>query len=297
MSYVRANTAPTFGMRSQAIQPSNQNLGTYLRASFPLPTTGMSKPINGLNGAFYDGPYPRYARIGLAGEYVAPRPGESSPTFASGAVTYHIDPRTGQYRFFTTDVLPRGVFAQNVFQHPMKPALSALGVPVSSRGTTMVKLPNGRCIVMKTSPSCSMNCKCKCRGRCKSGMGLGADTFTDPATGCITDADGNLLSCPGGVDPNFTIGTQVAQTTGAPALPQLPTVAEASPGIIQSIVNAFKQPAVVSTPGIAPVAPASSVGSFFSGSTNILGANVPNSLLTLGGVLLLGGAIGGGRRR
>jgi len=52
---------------------------------------------------------------------------------SQGAVTYRINGANGQYEFHSTDLLPRGLFVQNTFQHPVRSALSSLGVPVNPR--------------------------------------------------------------------------------------------------------------------------------------------------------------------
>lgn len=294
MTYVRTNTAPTFGMRAQAIWPTNRNLGTYLRASFPLPTTSLSGPIARLGSMFYDGPYPNYPQpeqsrtrdtaVQLSGEYVPPGPPPRA-AFEQGAVTYHINPQTGKYQFYSTDLLPRGLWQQNTFQHSVRPALSSLGVPVQSRGQQLVQI-GGRTAVVKTTPSCRGTCgKCKCRGRCKVN-GLGADivlpggktiyaispdgtviqwsdgSVTDTTTGVTVDASGNTVS-----------GNAVSQT--ASALQQVATALNPS----------------------RPIVPVQQPSGFFTGSTNIAGAQIPNALLAIGGLLLVGGAVGGGRRR
>jgi hypothetical protein len=275
MSYVAAQTAPKFGSRSQA-------LGSYQRATFPLPTSSLSKVIRTRLG-WYNGPYPQYPQqefsrtrgyVPLSG-FVSPS--DPNPaTERNGAVTYRIDPATGQYRFYAGDILPRGVFAQNAFQPPARPALSALGVPVTrTRVRRKKKVDRGKSFL-----SCGAGCSCG--GRCSA---LGDDTFIDTTTGCTLDSDGNLLKCPGGTDPYTDIGKA-----------QLPS----SPTVLQQVSNVLQQVAAGTAPKVAaaPAPPQST--SWLNRSTRIGSTVIPNSDLAIGGGLAVAALAllrGGGRRR
>lgn len=327
MSYVRANTAPPFGMRSQSLDPMSSRLGYYFNSGFPLPTTGMSAPLR-LGSAFWDGPdnvYPqpeqsrtRATETGaLSGEWVPPQP-PGRALFQQGAVTYRIDPRTGRYEFHSTDLLPRGLFQQNTFQHPMRPALSSLGVPVGSRGTTLVRV-NGRNVVMHTTPrrgptsqtplmklkaalgamfSGGLSCHggCGCGGSC--GKHLGDD---EP---CGIDSDGNVMLCPvntstpgggggsgstvindspwsGGGSPsiqNVQNGGIMPGTGGGGGLQQASTV-------LQQIANGLNPHPATPVQTITP-------SSWLKGSTAIAGMSIPNMVLA-GGLVLVGLTLGG----
>jgi len=370
MAYVKANTAPIFGSRAQAISPmSAGRLGTYLRATFPLPTTSMSTPLR--LGLFFDGPYAQYgiqewsrtrASETLAGEWVPPTPVGVAP-FSQGALTYRIDPQTGQYKFYATDLLPRGPFEQNTFQHPVRPALSALGMQVRSRGAHLVEI-GGRPMVMNSSPyrqgpvsqepmaklraafsgalgAISGDCCSdfpphrhngaqivypkppgRCCGGCKrrrlgdtctldengipsctsdsgqvafgppapdgslptvgpaspSTWSTGGAGVNANAPGCTYDANGNLVpGSPAVCAPSGTpspSGQQVGQTIGT---------------ALQAFFSSFGQRV---TPTTQPATPG-----FFSGSTNVLGLNVPNPVL-IGGAALIGLVLAsGGKRR
>src|SRR5436305_1201076 len=144
-----------------------------------------SNPLGRRGLGWDNAPYPRYPQ---------PRSMTRLNGPADGALTYRIDPRTGGYRFYNTDIRPRGVFLQNTFQHPAPPTMSALGVQIG-RGTQILK------------PGCGAKHSCKCGGKCKtrvaqppsavfarrrSNRRLGDDTFIDSATGCELDSDGNL---------------------------------------------------------------------------------------------------------
>jgi hypothetical protein len=217
--------------------------------------------------------------------------GEFNPTGADpgtnthGAITYRIDPRTGQYIFSRIDLKPRGVFAQNTFQHPAPAAMSALGIPLLPAGrsvsqATMVQGRTARGPMIPLRPGARLSgMGCNCGGKCSSslsgprrrrrglrGLGDTADTFINPVTGCLEDSDGNTLSCPtpgggglaptsaGGVDPNTQIGLTVAAATGAPPLPgqSQPSSVNVSPGILQSIISAFTQKPVITVPTTTP---------------------------------------------
>jgi hypothetical protein len=334
MSYVRANTAPPFGMRSQALSPMASRLGYYFRSGFPLPTTSMSRPLR-LGSAFWDGPdnvYPqpelsrtRATATQLNGEWVPPQP-PTRALFQQGAVTYRINPANGQYEFRSTDMTPRGLWQQNTFQHPVRSALSSLGVPVATRGTTLVQ-HHGRNVVMHTTPRGRITqgrqshdpiVKLKaalagmfsgpgCAGGCGCGGSCGKHLGDDEPCG-IDDA-GNVMMCPvanttgggggtstwdGSANPPFT-----PPATGIPGLQNGPPLVNgvlpgtAGGSILQQVANGINtvlNPHPVVQP--ATLTPAS----WFSGSTAIGGVSVPNMLLA-GGLVIAGLSLGSGGSR
>jgi len=119
MSYVQANTANSLGRRGLGWDNG------------PYPVYRQPRSMTQLNGAF--------------------NPAGADPsTSTNGAVTYRIDPRSGSYQFYNTDIRPRGVFLQNTFQHPRPPLMSALGAPLASG---------------KSCLGCDCSGKCNRRGR------------------------------------------------------------------------------------------------------------------------------------
>ena len=329
MGYVRANTAPQFGMRSQALSPMASRLGYYFRSAYPLPTTSMSRPLR-LGSAFWDGPdnvYPQpelsrtRAMATLQGEWVPPQPPQRA-LFQQGAVTYRINPQTGQYEFHTTDLLPRGVWHQNTFQHPQRSALSALGVPVGSRGVSLVQV-GGRNVVMPTTPvhrgatsneplmklkaalagmfsgpGCGSSCHCG--GRCKKGLGdappgtqmqpygidqAGNAVFIDNE-GNVYDQDGNPL-------------TDLSNINSSPAAVKAAGGPWSTSSKAQQVINGIQQVenALAPKPQVQTASASNSLSNWFSGSTVIAGMRVPNFVLT-GGLALVGLTLAsGGRRR
>lgn len=226
MSYVRTSTANDLGRRP---------LGWYENASFPLPTTGMSRPIR--PGLGWDnGPQPN--------TYAQPR-----TLFLNG----------------NSDIIPRGVFVKHNFQHPRPEVRSALGVTIASGRRRRGRGPGLSC------------------GTCgpKLGADPNSDTFTDPSTGCVMDTDGNLLTCPGGVNPYAT-----------QELPQKPTITTApvnatSPVPIEVTLN---------IPSGLQVPQQRQQSSVFSGSSVIGNTAVSNTVL-FAGVALVGLVLAGGKKR
>jgi hypothetical protein len=190
MSYVKTGTAPTFGRRDQA-------LGWYQRGRFPLPTTSMSRVIRTRAlGGWFNGPFPVYVQpefsrtrgqvTPLSGIVSPSAPSAGSPT--QGAITYRVDPRTGKYRFFASDLLPRGVWKQKTFQPPARPALSSLGVPLLPAVPTGAIVPGrrspgfrGRLLPgLRLSGCCD---SCSCGGSCSGLSGLGDECSLDSDCG------------------------------------------------------------------------------------------------------------------
>jgi len=265
MSYVLANTSNPLGRRG---------LGRMGWDNAPYPVYKLSRSVARLNG-----------------------------DDASGAVTYRIDPRSGGYKFFRTDIKPRGVFMQNVFQHPAPPVMSALGVPVlpigkSVSGSTLQRGPVAQSPLIAMRPGVNLSglgCgSCSCRGKCtrlsgprvvrrRRGMrGLGdvtdpsapasSDIHIDPNTGCQVDSDGVILTCPIG-----------------PGGAQQPTkVSPSDPGLLQQIVNAGQQIVTTATGPRVVVQQTPSSNPF---------AGVPTSVLATGAVLFGALLLQGSRRR
>ncbi len=269
MSYVAAQTAPKFGSRSQA-------LGWYQRARYPLPTSSLSKVIRTRLG-WYNGPYPQYpqqefsrtrAYVPLSG-FVSPS--DPNPaTERNGAVTYRIDPATGQYRFYAGDILPRGVFAQNAFQPPARPALSALGVPVTR--TRVRRKKKGKSFL-----SCGAGCSCSQPG------------LQGPGDACTVDSD-----CGGGY---CDMGTWTC-LIGPPAPGGgISPVSPSQPSLLQKAITTAQQIAAGTQPQVPVVAAPQSI-SWFNKSTRIGSTAIPNSYLAIGGGLAAFALLrGGGRRR
>jgi hypothetical protein len=270
MSYVLANTQNPLGRRG---------LGRLGWDNVPYPVYGISRAVARLNGEFNP-----------AGADPSSNPG--------GAVTYRIDPRSGQYQFYRTDIKPRGVFMQNTFQHPAPPVLSALGVRV---------LPIGKSVSNSTMRG--LGCSgCACAGRCKASLmgprfalgrrrrGLGAADFPGA---CGPQSDGTIIPC--AADPSM------ATEQGDVAVPGVtPTVVAPPPGTtletiinvpatnqiaqgIQQISNALNPPRVQTQ---------QPQGSWLSQSSRIGNTVIPNSALAIGGTLMAALFMEGkGRRR
>ncbi len=328
MAYVKANTAPIFGARFQAISPLPNRLNGYYRASFPLPTTGWSAPIGrglGNPGAFYEGPFPSYkipewsqtrATATLGGEWVPPGPPMRS-LYSEGAIAYRIDPQSGQYVFGPSGLMPRGLFVQSTFQHPVRPALSSLGVPVKPCGQQLVQI-NGRQMVMNTTPiqrgpssqdpmvrlraafsgalgNLLGDCKCGGKCGCRGGLGNPGDACTldsDCSSGESCSVDGacmgsgsTLPTCAWDGNGNLVPGSPLACSPKQPA----------GPSALQQVNNTLQQVVNGLQPRTNP--PTVPIGNWFNGSTVIAGTAVPNPLLA-GAIALLGFSIAaGGRRR
>ncbi|HLW53230.1 MAG TPA: hypothetical protein VKW06_10345 [Candidatus Angelobacter sp.] len=290
MSYVRSNTAPNFGRRDQA-------LGSYFRASFPLPTTSMSRPINSGLG-WYNGPYPVYPQPEMS------RTRANTPLGGPGPmVVYRVNPATGKYTFFKANIGPNPVLVANPFQRNSLPVISATGVMRGASGpepmVPMVPIATRFSGLGSIIWGGLRGCHCGSRN-CSRCPLSGADTFTDPQTGCVMDTDGNLLTCPGGVDPyqpaagppnpDGSLPTPApssnpAQMPTVSPAPIAPTVAK-SPAGVQFILNTAPQAPTIQQQ------PASSPLSIFSGST----AGIPNALLIGGGLVVLASMSGGHRR-
>lgn len=325
MSYIKTSTVDNLGRRP---------LSYYERAKFPLPTTGMSRVIRtrtmgwDTQLGWDNAPYGSYRQPELSrtrqlnGEWVPPGPPPRAMAQNNGAITYRVNPATGKYQFYSTDVLPRGVFKQNTFQHPATQTLSAFGVAMPVTGQQLVQLPSGQQILSRTAPGkhpCKSGGSCKCHGKCKrshsmSGLrglfglrGMGdastQDTFIDSNTGCVMDTDGNILTCPTGVG-----GSQQPTETGT-VLPTTATSQATDPALLQQLVNAgaanpnnqssIAQAVAAISNAVAPKPPLLvQTPSWFSLSTNIGGTLVPNSVLAVGGLGIAAIAImGGGSKR
>lgn len=318
--YVQANTKPTFGSRAQALSP-------------------FRTPLSGFGSPWFEGPYAMYApqeysRTRAIGRRALANYMPASPTtrlWAQGAVTYRINPQTGRYQFNATDILPRGLYQQTAFQAPPRPALSSLGVPMGTRGTTLISV-GGRQMVMPTTPGgvrrgptsndpmvklraafAGMFSGCSCGSCGMSGLGQNAGDSCSQDTDCNsgltcnngtcgaqlleagdpcdqnTDCSGALLCCGGKGDGSVagTCGTTCPATSSS-----------TSPGnsalqLISSILGV--RPTTTTSPAVQQ----NPLGNFLTGSTNILGANIPNVVLGGGALMLViaAAASGGGKRR
>lgn len=265
MSYVLANTASNLGRRGLGRMGWDNPPYTF----YPLPKT-----VRNLNGL-----------------------GDQNP---NGAITYRIDPQSGKYNFYRTDLKPRGVFMQNTFQHPAPPVVSALRRPI--RGIT------SREPIMALS---GLGCG-SCGGTCNTLDGprfvrrrrrtMGDDTFTDPNTGGVMDSDGNLLTLPCGPG-----GAQVPTSQCPKNTSVLPGASD--PGLVQQIVSTTPQQnqsaisqAVQAISSFGPQQPnivAQQPPSWFNGITMVGGTPVSNTTLAAGAALLAValGSMGGGKRR
>jgi hypothetical protein len=222
----------------------------------------------------------------------------------NGAITYRIDPQTGQYQFYRTDIKPRGVFLQNTFQHPAPATMSALGARVLPIGKSVTgsTLQRGRVsqqpmIQMRPGFTLSgLGCG-SCGGRCnkplngffprrRRGMrGMGVDV-------CGPQPDGSIIPC--GPDPSM------ATEQGDVSLPGVtPVVVAPPPGTtIETIISQGIQQISNAVTGqrTQVVQPSTS---WFSQSSLVGGAAIPNSFLAIGGALFAALAMEGskGRRR
>jgi hypothetical protein len=219
MSYVQANTSNPLGRRALG---RLRGLGWD---NAPYPVYPISRNVARLNGV-----------------------GDENN---NGSITYRIDPRTGQYNFYRTDIKPRGVFLQNTFQHPAPPVMSALGTRVLPAGRSVTgstiqrgRTSQGPMIAMRPGVQLSgLGCN-DCGGRCNSLDGprfarrrfMGdvtdpsappsSDISIDPNTGCQVDSDGVVLTCPIG--------------PGGSQQPTKPTITipanTADPGLLQQLI-------------------------------------------------------------
>jgi len=171
MSYVQANTGNPLGRRGLGHYTGVRGLGRMGWDNAPYTYYPLPRSVATLNGEFNPA-------------------GPDTSTNTNGAVTYRIDPRTGEYNFYRTDIKPRGVFMQNTFQHPAPPVLSALGVTIR-RGRTS----SGPNIPMRPGIMLS---GCDCGGRCSSSLSgprrrRGLRGLGDP---CGPQPDGTIIPCP-----------------------------------------------------------------------------------------------------
>lgn len=299
MSYVKISTADNLGRRP---------LSYYERAKFPLPTTSMSRVIRTRNMGWdtqlgWDGaPYPAYRQPELSrtrqlnGEWVPPGPPPRAMQQSNGAVTYRVDPATGKYQFYQTDILPRGVFKQNTFQPPAPVTLSAFGVAMPVTGQQLVQLPSGQQIMSRTAPGrrhpCRSGGSCKCHGQCKrsrqmSGLrGLGCDP--DFPGACGPQSSGCIIPC--GADPSGATEQGDVTVPGT-----TPTVMAPAPGTqVETIDFSNGTSTRTTAPSLlqtltAALSPSSTVvvgqqPGWFNQSTNIGGMLVSNGVLAVGGL-------------
>lgn len=270
MSYVRMDTSNPLGRR---------NLGR-LGDNPPYPVYRVSRSVARLNGDFNADP----------------------GTNPNGALTYRIDPRTGSYAFYRTDIAPRGVFQQNTFQHPATPTLSALGQRVLPIGKSVSAstLVRGRTLYGLGCASCGGRCNAPMAGlRGLRGMrgfrGLGVPDFPGA---CGPQSDGSIIPCP--ADPSM------ATEQGDVALPGVtPTVVAPPPGTtIETIINPGNPIAqgiqqvftALNPPRVVAAAPAAGT-SFFNQSSSIAGLAVPNLALVAGGVMFAALFLEGSKKR
>jgi hypothetical protein len=180
MSYVKASTDNPLGFR-----PWGSRLNFYSQAHYPLPTTGLSRPIHpSLNGlgtvnfstrASFQGsrdwvaregyyaPVPRVygppelapSRTGQPGRmrnWVFTPQGPPPRAHGSPVDMFRIDPQTGKQIVTQTDILPRGLWQQNSFQPPAPAAVSPMGQSMIAMGTQRVQTANGQNVDVPTSP-------------------------------------------------------------------------------------------------------------------------------------------------
>jgi hypothetical protein len=325
MSYIKTSTVDDLGRRP---------LSYYERAKFPLPTTSMSRVIRtrtmgwDTQLGWDNAPYGSYRQPELSrtrqlnGEWVPPGPPPRAMAQNNGAITYRVNPATGKYQFYNTDVLPRGVFRQNTFQHPATQTLSAFGVAMPVTGQQLVQLPSGQQILSRTAPGkhpCKTGGSCKCHGKCKrsrsmSGLrglfglrGLGTADFPGA---CGPQSDGSIIPC--GADPSgaadqgdvavpgFTPtvtapapGTQIEtiDTVNGPTIVTSGPSSSSTPSFFQSIASAFGAKPTTVLQAQAP--------SWFNQSTIIGGTAVSNGTLAMGAGLaaIVISGMGGKKRR
>lgn len=95
----------------------------------------------------------RPSRAGKAGRWVfTPALPPSRTTETQNAISYRVDPSTGQYKLYDSDIVPRGVWQQNTFQPRAPRAFTALGQEVEASGDVRIQLPDGQTVSVKTSP-------------------------------------------------------------------------------------------------------------------------------------------------
>ena len=239
MSYVRTDTSNPLGRR---------NLGRLAWDSAPYPLYPQPRSMTQLNGIFNPA-------------------GPDPSTSTQGAITYRIDPQTGKYQFYRTDIKPRGVFMQNTFQHPAPPLMSALGVPIGRSGL-----------------GCG-SCKGKCGRRCSkkaNRRGIGDSTSVlSPDASIVRLEDGTIID---------TANDRIYKPDGSVTDSQGNVIIGATP-VSQRVQQIAQQ--------IAPLASSQlpRAQSWWDGYTMIGGTRVPNPVLAAGGVgfLFLLASIGGRR--
>jgi hypothetical protein len=319
MSYIKTSTVDDLGRRP---------LSYYERAKFPLPTTGMSRVIRtrtmgwDTQLGWDNAPYGSYRQPELSrtrqlnGEWVPPGPPPRAMAQNNGAITYRVNPATGKYQFYSTDVLPRGVFKQNTFQHPATQTLSAFGVAMPVTGQQLVQLPSGQQILSRTAPGkhpCKSGGSCKCHGKCKRsrsmsglrglfGLGDDGDISIDPNTGGQVDSDGNLLTLPCGPGGQQLPTSQCPKNTSVlpgasdPGLVQQLTsvTPQQNTSVISQAVQAISAFGPQQTPVVVTQQP-----SWFNQSTIIGGTAVSNGTLAMGAGLaaIVISGMGGKKRR
>jgi len=255
-----------------------------------------SNPLGRRGLGWDNAPYPVYK----LSRSVARLNGDISPAgTAAGAITYRIDPRTGQYQFYRTDIKPRGVFMQNTFQHPAPATMSALGMRVlpigkSVSGSTLQRGSTSRGPMIALRPGVTLSglgCG-SCGGRCNSLDGprfarlRGLRGLGDP---CGPQPDGTIVPCP--PDPSM------ATEQGDVPLPGVtPTVVAPAPGTTLETIdlaNRNVSPITFSFGGSVP--PSFSVGA----PPKTQGTAISNNVLIIGGVLMAALVLEGskGRRR
>lgn len=282
MSYVLANTASNLGRRGLGRGLGRMGWDNPPYTFYPLPKT-----VRNLNGL-----------------------GDQTP---NGAITYRIDPQSGKYNFYRTDLKPRGVFMQNTFQHPAPPVVSALRRPI--RGIT------SREPIMALS---GLGCG-SCGGTCNTldgprfvrrrrrGMG---DDFSDLFAGSsssqlttTTDANGNIVVLPTSSSSSSSVDPFAGFTDTSASDPsnQLKTVRDANGNLQVVPINTPNTPAAIAqavqTITAAAARPQIVVqqptASWFNGVTMVGTTPVPNMVLASGAALLAValGSMGGGKRR
>lgn len=276
--------------------------------SYILSNTG--NPLGRRNLGWDNAPYSVYRQprsmTRLNGEFTSAGADQGTNGHRQGSITYRIDPRTGQYNFYRTDIKPRGVFVQNTFQHPAPDTVTALGARVLPAGRSVTgstlqqgRVSRGPMIALRPGITLSgLGCG-SCGGRCNSprrlgmrglrGMrGLGADE-------CSLDTDcGPGGACAAGVCvtqeiPVISPNVSIPQFPLVPVPPD-PTGLVAAGGIaqgIQQIVQTATGPRVVTQP--AP--------SWFNQSSSIGGGAIPNSFLAVGAALFAALAMHGSKGR
>jgi hypothetical protein len=274
MSYVLANTSNPLGRRG---------LGRMGWDNAPYPLYPISPAVARLNGDFNPA-------------------GQDPSTNAHGAITYRVDPRTGQYQFYRTDIKPRGVFMQNTFQHPAPPVMSALGVRVLPPGSsvtasTMQRGRSSRGPLMRLNPAINLSgLGCNC-GRCSSPLSRRTRRRGMGASECDFDSDcGPGGACAAGfcVIQEIPVVSNTSTPPIAPVpVPRVPVDVITTPS---SPISLVQVPSLIANALRPPAAPQQA--SWWDQKTNVGGMIVSNPVLAGGAVafaFLLAGM--GGKRR